>query len=776
MEPIDPAANPKAPSDKNLTSLDMLTSYAPEGHGVQANLVADKLGVHDVIKGSFNNKGANTYPGEDGGAWVWTYLSIDLPTVNDGVNGDLRNTALYFELQTANCSPVSSIILIDENGQPSQEISFQNTGLVSDARVEAFELFNGWYMFTINLPLLFDADVLDNVSEIRIVFSNAFGNNAVDSIFYLDALHFRAPTKAWTNPTVYNHEGYYNKADELYVMFAGNSFIEFSSSATWFNTICWDNGANAYADYNWTPGGRIPDQYDNAFDFGGYMLEEEKPNVIFIQDFYALDDALALGEFLTQSLIKSPFTEVIVYTADNETEDGILAANHYGLDLVNWRAAIHTLKKDYGFKTENLHYLDEVLHANELSGVFGASMAYMQLYGEIPDVEMLWESILYTMGREDDYVVNFLPGETEAEKQTALMVGLKVCVALCGLDPDEVCLHQYNYEAITEATCESAGLDKVVCELCGQENEAVTRPLGHLYEDGECTRCDVAVLEEDGDYAHVNRIVPMPDEEIAAMTEMLPFYATAISTQVSVENGSAIYTKFIADGCEPMALDETSIGLFTTFLILDISNNDVGIALENSTLYFDLKLENCTPMLSLAFLSLAEEEPLALMVTLEESSNGINGFTFTQDGDWYRCALDFSQLEEVIGMSFVGMMFNIYSDSIHSESAFWLDNMTLDEAEIEDVEVDEDDLATPDILTTSIIADWNMHSDLVLQNKVVSTNSTSALRGSFNVADADDWYDSSNDPNGDGGPWVWTVVTLDLTEIFGCTVGLNGVA
>ena len=225
-----------------------------------------------------------------------------------------------------------------------------------------------------------------------------------------------------------------------------------------------------------------------------------------------------------------------------------------------------------------------------------------------------------------------------------------------------------------------------------------------------------------------------------------------------------------------MALDETSIGLFTTFLILDISNNDVGIALENSTLYFDLKLENCTPMLSLAFLSLAEEEPLALMFTLDETSNGIGGFTFTQDGDWYRCALDFSQLEEAIGMSFVGMMFNIYSDSIHSESAFWLDNMTLDEAEIEDVEVDEDDLATPDILTTSIIADWNMHSDLVLQNKVVSTNSTSALRGSFNVADADDWYDSSNDPNGDGGPWVWTVVTLDLTEIFGCTVGLNGVA
>ena len=613
-----PTFEPKKPS--YIFSLDRLGraySYSPEGYGVEATLTETVESGNNCIKGTFNNVGADTYPGEDGGDWVWTFLAIDLPTINDGCNGDLRNCALEFKLKTVNCSPVSSIILFDENGNRSEEVAFQNNGQVSNAMFDVDSyISNGWVDFVINLPLIYDEDTLDNVSKIALVFSNAYGNNAVDSIFYIDDYSFCDPTRAWTNPTVYNHAGYYDKDEALSVKFAGNSFIEFSASAYWLNEIALANGANLSATYNWTPNGRINDQYSKAFNsVDGYMTNGDKPDVLFIQDFYDLNDALLLGTFLEQTLFVSPFTEVMVYTADNETVDGITAANHYGLDLVNWRAAIHTLKNEHGFTTANLNYPDGATHANELNGVFGAAMAYMQLYGEIPDADALFETILNTQGREGDEVQSFLPGDTLEEKKTYLSIGLRVCAQLCGLDPDGICLHEYTYATDIEAGCETEGLEIGTCIYCDAEVTRSIDPIGHSYT-----------------------------------------YATAVEPACETE----------------------------------------GVELGTC--------QNCGG----------------------ETTRPIPALTHVyKNGTCMGC----------------GTALN----------------------------ADPNDLAISPYISTSIIADWNIHSDLTVQSETVSTDSTYALRGAFNVANADSWYDSPED----GGTWVWTVITLDLVQLYGETTDLS---
>lgn len=655
-DPDWPILNAKEPSIfHKIYSLDAITSYKPEGYGAKATLTQATDESFSCIKGTFNNVGVDTYRGEDGGDWVWTFFSIDMPSINDHCNADLRNLALTFKLKVINGSPISSIILYDENGTASQEISFRNDGKESYAKFQVSSSYDGWYDFTINFPLIYDEETLDNVNEIALVFSNAYGNNAVNTTFYIDDIYFDEPTHNWENPDVYNHEGYYNKSESLEVMFAGNSFIEFSASAYWLNAIAQANGANLTATYNWTPNGRIDDQYSKAFNsVDGYITKGARPDVLFIQDFYALDDALDLADFLEALLSVSPFTEVMVYTADNESEDGILAASHYGLDLVNWRAAIHTLKSQHGFTTANLNYPDGATHANELNGVFGAVMAYMQLYGEVPDIDALLETILNTTGREGDNVVDFLPcGSSYEERLETLSIGMRVCATLCGLDPNLICLHNYTYATETEAGCETDGVEVGTCTKCGHEITKAIPAVGHNYTYATATE---AGCETDG-------------------------VEVGTCTRCGGETTRAI----------------PAIGHnYTSIVSVDATCTTEGVLLD--------VCQNCNDEIPSAI-------PLAPHVY--------------QDGVCMGCS--------------------------------------------QNLVCDAKDLVGNSAIYNSTFDAWHIPTDFVVQTGVVSTDSTSALRGTFNVKDASAWHDSPED----GGKWVWSVLTVDLVQLYGQVTDLR---
>lgn len=226
---------------------------------------------------------------------------------------------------------------------------------------------------------------------------------------------------------------YYDKSEHLFIMFAGNSFVEFSASAYWLDEICKDNNANATVEYVWTPNGTIQDQYNDAFVDPAYLLEQAVPDVLFLQDFYTARDTSDMETFLNKMKEEDISTEVRVYPAENEADEGAAAASDYKLELVDWRKAIKTLKTSFGFTNENLNYPDTVLHANELSGVVGGVLAYMSLYGEIPNEDLLWKTVCESKGREGDEVRSFLPGQSDAEKQSYLHAIVYVCAGMYDL-------------------------------------------------------------------------------------------------------------------------------------------------------------------------------------------------------------------------------------------------------------------------------------------------------------------------------------------------------
>ena len=782
---------PAMPRFTDITSLSYLSVYSPPTYAAKTTLSEQTLSSSNrtVVKGTFNNIGAEVYTGE-GGEWVWTSLSIDLPKMNDGANGDLRECALSFDLKVSNCSPTSSISVIDENGERTDPIAFANGLSGSSAMVEKTKLDDNWVHITINLPLLLDGEALDNVESVLIEFSNAFGDHDIDSVFYVDNLKFCTPTKSWKTPTVYNPDGYYSKSDDLYIMFAGNSFIEYSSSAAWLSYLCMDNGANAYVDYVWTPNGRIPDQYANAFGRDGYMASVSAlPDVVFIQDFYDMADALEFGSYLEKMYSVSKRTEVKVYPAENETEDGALAATRYGLDLVNWRSAVKTLKADYSFADANLNYLDGALHSNELAGLVGGTLAYMDLYGEIPDIQKMWDIAEYFVGREGDAVVDFLPGRTTQQKQDALMNIVRVCATLSGLDSDSICWHRYSWRTTIAATCENAGKQTGTCTLCRAKTERTIRPLGHEYENNGCIRCDIDVpLADEGDLANLNYLLTIPEDtfedlEIQDIPLATPIYSLQSNT-VSENSTSALTTKFIADGANPLVDAEAPNGIYMSFAALDLQAiYGSSVQLDNATLYFDLHLENCAPFGFTMLLS--EQNMLMDLYYLEEFDYTSEAFSFTKFASgWYHCELDISLMEkDYIGEEYVSVMFFFASDGYSDEASFTLDNIRITNAESDGDSIDPVPPAQPDAndwanleqLSTELIGDWVVHANLTLQKDVVSPdgNSGSAIRGSFHENMTNNGYDSSQDPNGDGGKWVWTAVTIDLKAIYGHSVDLS---
>lgn len=398
----------------NLPEDDLATgghvgSRAPENYGtnntqtLQSEVVSDNSSK--ALMGTFNTVNAPVYQGY----MIWTWAEFRLGD-HFGEAQNLTSSAFSYDVKTENCGIYSSIILVSPNGSRTVEIGYVLSAPSADgASITITPLDNGWSRICIDLStVFFDEPIVENVSEILIMFTNQdCADPDTDSIFYIDnaKLIDVEHSDEKSDIPVYNPDGYYQKTQPLNIKIVGNSFVSpyTSNCAYYLQLLCNMLGANVSVDYLSIPNGRIPDQYASAFGAGGYM-QYEQINVLFIQDFYSDSDMVVLGDFLTELYTMSPTTELKVYAGENETSDGIRAAAYYGVDLVNWRKAIKTLKANYGFTAVHLNAGDG-WHPNELSGFVGALMMYMELYGETPDFEIvknLVQEIWYSFPGIDD--------------------------------------------------------------------------------------------------------------------------------------------------------------------------------------------------------------------------------------------------------------------------------------------------------------------------------------------------------------------------------------
>lgn len=401
--------------ETDIASVNYVTPRAPENYGtecydmyMQSDVVSQNS--QTALAGCFNNIGAPVYV--DNAIWTWAEIHLD---EYYGTPQDLTKKALVYDVKTENCHDVSSVIVVSDTGERSAEVSFNlKVSSSSEDSISRTILSNGWTRVTIDFfTTYFDDPILRSASSLLIMFSNRNCDASNDSTFYLDnaGLVDSHSSKNVVDVTVYNPDGYYSKSQPLHVKIVGNCFVSssFSDSANLLQFLCNELGANVTVSYLSIGNGRIPDQYERAFGSDGYMYTE-KVDVLFIQAFYAPSDVLELGPFLTELYALSPKTELKIYAGENETEDGVRAASYYGVDHVDWRNAIKTLKTAHSFTNSNLNAYDG-WRPNDLSGFVGALMMYMELFGEAPDFEKVKSLV------KDSNLWSFLPGIDNAEKE-----------------------------------------------------------------------------------------------------------------------------------------------------------------------------------------------------------------------------------------------------------------------------------------------------------------------------------------------------------------------
>jgi len=403
--------------DGDLATTAPIRSRAPQNYGthnilsIQSETVSENSTA--ALKGVFNSIDAPVY--KDYMIWTWASLCLG-EHFNQKV--DLKGKALTYDVKTENCGLVSSFIVVDPSGNRTEEVSFMmNSPAAADSAISVMPLSNGWTRVTVDFFLVyFDSPVITDASELLIMFTNQDCSNPnADSVFYIDNMKLTdsSSDESSSDITVFNPEGYYKKTTPLSVKVVGNSFVSnyYSASAYFLQYICEELDIPLTATALSIGNGRIPDQHNAAFGSQGYMYHE-KIDVLFIQDFYATSDMTALGAFLTELYKVSPFTELKVYAGENETRDGYRAACYYGVDHVDWRNAVKTLKTNYGYGQEHLNASDG-WHPNYLSGFIGGLMMYMELYGEQPDFEAVKRVA-------QEWVWHYLPGEDDETKKGEL--------------------------------------------------------------------------------------------------------------------------------------------------------------------------------------------------------------------------------------------------------------------------------------------------------------------------------------------------------------------
>ena len=198
--------------------------------------------------------------------------------------------------------------------------------------------------------------------------------------------------------------------------------------------------------------------------------------------------------------------------------------------------------------------------------------------------------------------------------------------------------------------------------------------------------------------------------------------------------------------------------------------------MDDYTFYFDVKTDNSDVTSSVMLFNSAQQRSTQVAFnnshnnSFASANNGISK-TVLSDG-WVRITVRLNTTFSGYDKSETEELYIIFSNAYGDYTkgvTYYVDNMCFKNAQGSrttptPVEADYGDLGERDHISTSKLGAWMVATDLKLQ-KGVTSGSNSAIRGSFNLNTADEWYDSTNDPNGDGGKWVWSAFTLDLTDL-----------
>lgn len=412
-------------SDENdLANLQYVSTKIINNWVVHSNLTMQRDYAYgaskEAIKGSFHYTMGEAYTGY-GGNHVWTAVCLDLEKVY-GACQNLKNSVIRFDLKVENCNSMATLTVMkkDEVLQTEHGFNVLPTNADGIEGITKTVLNNDWVRFNVYPEYLFDSTLLAEIKYFVLVFSNVQCNEAENSVFYLDNISVGKSNSTinWFTGS-YNPDGYYTNDKPLKVHIVGNSFIAYSSTAQWLQTFATVAQKSLTVSYDWTPNGRIPDQYEKAFGHNGYMTETFSPDILYVQDFYSFSDAIALSDFAKKLAEISPTTELKVYNAENETQDGMKAAQNLGIDLVDWRAAIKYLKTQ-GYSASHLNDVYDGWHPNVTSGFVGALMIYMDIYGEVPNVEGLLQTTVLSVHGYKESIYDYLLGYTEADKKASL--------------------------------------------------------------------------------------------------------------------------------------------------------------------------------------------------------------------------------------------------------------------------------------------------------------------------------------------------------------------
>ncbi|MBR4943065.1 MAG: hypothetical protein IKZ28_03455, partial [Clostridia bacterium] len=197
-------------------------------------------------------------------------------------------------------------------------------------------------------------------------------------------------------------------------------------------------------------------------------------------------------------------TEIKILTAENETTHGIYAAKKHGLDLVDWRSLVHSLKTKHNL-VPSYNSLTTPELPNALSGLGGAILIYIDLYGEIPDLYSLLD-IAY----EDTNapIKDLLTGTSDKAKQQTLFDFFEIVVEYAGLSAENACAHsRYTTKTIFAANCKEEGLIEYTCTSCQFSYRKSVPAYGHSFVNDTCSNCGyVKGRADEGDYASLEYV------------------------------------------------------------------------------------------------------------------------------------------------------------------------------------------------------------------------------------------------------------------------------
>lgn len=357
---------------------------APENYGTtpiitqQSDITAENSNTSAM--GTFNCEGAPVYQDY----MIWAFAEFSLSTDGNPIN--LTEKGLTVDILTQNCGNTLSMIILDEYGNFSNEVPFDLKAVETSDLFTRTTLERGWTRIEITLKYVISEPYLKIASKLLLTFSNVDSDRFNNSVFYVDNLRI-IDGKEFSPEKGYNPDCFYSKTQNLKIKFTGNSFIRTSNIGLWFEQLANFFGANVSIEAISIGNARIENQIEVAFSKNaGFISRGDIPDVIFLQDFYGSIDLINLEQYLIKLKELAPSTEVKILPGENETDDGKLSSTIYGLDFTDWKGIIKYLKAQKGLTSFNLNAYDG-WHPNSLSGYVGALMAYIELYGEIPNVE-----------------------------------------------------------------------------------------------------------------------------------------------------------------------------------------------------------------------------------------------------------------------------------------------------------------------------------------------------------------------------------------------------